>query len=340
MNIDEIRYEVLDLSRQNQIGNLNGWFSNRLDSLIKEGYFPDRPELEVINQTIINNVATYRIETRTATVVLGMSGGVDSALTAAIYKSAGYRVVGVTMPINQAQDETDRGVEACTALGIEHRHIDLSDLYNHTLVAQSELDSQINEEDPTDAVRIRRGNVRARLRMITLYNLASMLGGFVASTDNLSELTAGFWTLHGDVGDLAPVQSLTKSWEIPYLARLNGVPESTVRAKPTDGLGISDGDEAQLGCSYLEWDIMFFSIYEALRNGGTSDVSTLRGELGLSGGLGGQTRQAEVFDAVTRRMGATWFKRKNPLNIKHALQNRYTMVDVVDDALFVPEGAK
>lgn len=189
-----------------------------------------------------------------------MSGGVDSALTAAIFKHAGYRVVGVTMPIHQDAAETARGVEACSALGIEHRHMDLSYLYDVTLEAEAKLDPELQSSEPDKAVRVRRGNVRARLRMVTLYNLASKLGGMVASTDNLSELSAGFWTLHGDVGDFSPIQALLKSWEVPYLARLNGVPESTVQATPTDGLGIDAGDEAQLGCSYLEWDLMIFGL--------------------------------------------------------------------------------
>ena len=62
--------------------------------------------------------------------------------------------------------------------------------------------------------------------MATLYNMAASHGGLVAGTDNYSELTAGFWTLHGDVGDISPIQSLLKSWEVPYLAKSLGVPRS------------------------------------------------------------------------------------------------------------------
>jgi NAD+ synthetase len=101
--------------------------------------------------------------------------------------------------------------------------------------------------------------------MVTLYDQAHRWGGVVASTDNFSELGAGFWTLHGDVGDLAPVQALLKSWEVPWMAREYGVPERTWRALPTDGLGIGAGDEAQIGATYLEWDIVVFAVIEALR---------------------------------------------------------------------------
>jgi NAD+ synthetase len=152
--------------------------------------------------------------------------------------------------------------------------------------------------------------------MITLYNLASARGGMVASTDNLSELSAGFWTLHGDVGDFSPIQALLKSWEVPSLARLNGVPENTVRATPTDGLGIAAGDEAQLGCSYLEWDLMVY----ALANG--HDIPAA---------------EERVRSAVITRMQATWFKRRNPLKVNHPLEDRYAMVDAIDRKFFVPE---
>jgi nicotinamide-nucleotide amidase len=245
-----------------------------------------------------------------------MSGGVDSALTAALFAKAGYHVIGVTMPIRQDPVETERGVEACRALGIEHRHIDLSGLYSATVEAQLLLDPDLNGAGDDRAVRVRLGNIRARLRMVTLYNLASACGGLVASTDNLSELGAGFWTLHGDVGDFSPIQALLKSWEVPSLAQLNGVPESTVRATPTDGLGIAAGDEAQLGCSYLEWDLMVYAL------GNELDIPD---------------SERRVRSAVMNRMKSTWFKRRNPLRVSHPLEDRYAMIDAIDRRYFVPE---
>ena len=120
------------------------------------------------------------------------------------------------------------------------------------------------DEDELEAgtyrVQQRQGNIRARLRMITLYNLAHKVAGCVGSTDNFSELAAGFWTLHGDVGDIAPIQSLNKSWEVPMLAKMLDVPQATVEAVPTDGLGISNSDADQLGMSYLEFDIALFEL--------------------------------------------------------------------------------
>jgi len=132
--------------------------------------------------------------------------------------------------------------------------------------------------------------------------LANKNNGFVASTDNFSELSAGFWTLHGDVGDVAPIQSLTKSWEVPALAEYLGIPQSIVEAVPTDGLGIANGDEDQFGFSYLEFDIALFS----LMRGGV-ELDRL------------DDTDRKIVDAVTERVRGTTYKRFNPLNLDHPL---------------------
>ena len=172
---------------------------------------------------------------------------------------------------------------------------------------QEDVPEEIRDESEKDT-KIRRGNIRARLRMVTLYNLASLHKGFVASTDNFSELAAGFWTLHGDVGDVAPIQSLTKSWEVPAMAELQGVPESIILAKPTDGLGVANGDEDQFGCSYLELDIGLLS-----RRYGLDSLSN-------------SERMKEVYNIVDSRVGSTTYKRINPSNLNHPTQpNRYDL---------------
>jgi nicotinamide-nucleotide amidase len=310
-----LKQRILELSRQVQMGELSPFLTETLDRAIESGHYPDEGKLSEINDFIISRTSLYREVSGREVVVLGMSGGVDSALTAAIFAQAGYHVVGVTMPIHQDPAETQRGAEACQALGVEHRHIDLSDQYSSVVASQSLLDDDLIRADNRE-VRIRLGNIRARLRMLTLYNLASALEAIVASTDNLSELGAGFWTLHGDVGDFSPIQALLKSWEVPSLARLNGVPESTVRATPTDGLGIAAGDEAQLGCSYLEWDLMVYALANDL------DIPA---------------DEHRVRSALMSRMKATWFKRRNPLKVPHPLEDRYAMLDTIDRRHFVPD---
>lgn len=348
-----LRNEILDVSRQNQTGELSPWFSKQLDRLIEGnmfGYYDTNifPELEqeipLLAAGIVADLIQYREQTGVSIAVIGMSGGVDSALTAALFKRAGWEVIGVVMPILQKPEETKRGIEACESLGITCMEKDLTYLYQSTQAAFSDFDKEVASiyDDIPKAALIRRGNIKARVRMITLYNLAAMYGGLVASTDNYSEMAMGFWTLHGDVGDLSPIQSLNKSWEVPALARYLGVPEATWRAKPTDGLGIDNSDEDQFGYTYLELDIMLFNITKTLHDGLTTDVfEDYHEDLEKFLDFGDDDHAREVFQDLLVRMGSTWFKRMSPVNIKHPFdKGRYMELDSADADLFRPAVVK
>lgn len=324
----ELRQDILDLSRQTKIGTLSPWFEDALEHHIANQNYLNDDELERLGGALIDDLSHYRQSNNLKTVVLGMSGGVDSALTAALFKAAGWHVIGHTLPIEQDPEETERGAEACDALGIERIHYDLTDQYKLMVVALGRQDQKLHETGDR-SYDIRRGNIRARLRMITLYDQAHRHGGIVGSTDNLSEMAAGFWTLHGDVGDVAPIQSLLKSWEVPALASKIGVPERTWRATPTDGLGISNGDEEQLGASYLEWDLMMLSLMELTSNSLVQGKADLKDKLDLSS----DTRASEVFDAFADRMGRTWFKRSGTMCIPHTTANRFADLGRLDGRL-------
>jgi nicotinamide-nucleotide amidase len=323
--------EILDLSRQTSIGDLTPWFDAQLDARIKSGAFAPEEVLRADMAGILADLTEYREQDGIGAAVIGMSGGVDSALTAALFKAAGWRVVGHTMPIEQNPEETARGEEACHALGIEHHNIDLTPQFHAMVEGLTKLDPALSNGDDA-GLRIRRGNMRARLRMITLYDQAHRYGGIVASTDNFSELAAGFWTLNGDVGDVAPIQSLLKSWEVPWMAREIGVPEKTWRATPTDGLGISAGDEAQLGVSYLQWDLMVLAMADAL----AADANLTRETLTKALDFGDDAEGNRVLDCVAGRLGRTWYKRAGTFNLVHPREARYDDLARVDRALFMP----
>lgn len=348
----DLKKQILEMSRQDQTDPLSPWFDNQLDVLIDGsmyGYdmtiFPKVSDLYLIGNEIIAKLKNYRQQTGVSTAVIGMSGGVDSALAAILFRDAGWKVIGVTMPINQNPKETERGIEACKELGIEHKHMDLTHQYEFFSASQSGLDFGLVDPDQRDdkKVKIRLGNIKARLRMITLYNLAASVDGLVISTDNYSELAMGFWTLHGDVGDLSPIQALGKSWEVPMLARLWEVPESIWKATPTDGLGVDDGDEAQFGFTYLELDIMLFSVAKIVGDGFACDAMENAGginkmNLAKAINFGSDIHAIEVFERVMQRVGSTWFKRMNPVNIPHPLDGRrYVELNHIDEALFHPK---
>jgi NAD+ synthase len=186
--------------------------------------------------------------------VVGISGGVDSALTSALCARTGLRLICVQMPIHQASDQLQRASEHIDKLKINHpqvedRTFDLSpvfDQFSHALSSEQ-----------SDQRELALANARARLRMSTLYLIAQTHGLLVAGTGNkVEDFGVGFYTKYGDGGvDLSPIADLNKS-EVFELAAHLGVPHTILQAAPTDGLWADGrGDEDQLGASYteLEW---------------------------------------------------------------------------------------
>ena len=308
--------EILSITPGNDV-EINEWFQKKLQLHIDSGVYPNESILVGIKNKIVKTLEEYKDEHQLDDVVIGMSGGVDSALTAALFKEAGWTVHGVTLPIHQNQEETDRGQETIEALELEAHSFDLSEQFD-SMAKFLQL-----EEPVTYRQQQRQGNIRARLRMMTLYTLAHELGGIVGSTDNFSELAAGFWTLHGDVGDVAPIQSLSKSWEVPMLAKMLNVPENTVNAVPTDGLGISNSDADQLGCSYLEFDIILFELLSLPR----IDKNTI--ELYINNITDNKAKR--IIELVYGRVRNTAYKRANPYNVEHPIySNRFDILNILD----------
>ena len=117
--------EILSITPGNDV-EINEWFQKKLQLHIDSGVYPNESILVGIKNNIVKTLEEYKDEHQLDDVVIGMSGGVDSALTAALFKQAGWTVHGATLPINQIETETDRGQEAIEALGLERYNFDLS----------------------------------------------------------------------------------------------------------------------------------------------------------------------------------------------------------------------
>lgn len=186
--------------------------------------------------------------------VIGVSGGIDSAVTSALCARTGLPTVCVEMPIHQVRSHVERALEHVAHLRKHHANVslervDLTPTFEAMRVA-------LPTDAPQAAVELALANTRARLRMTTLYHIAGLRGYLVAGTGNkVEDFGVGFFTKYGDGGvDLSPIADLTKT-EVYDVGRELGIVESIMKAAPTDGLfGDSRTDEDQIGASYPELD--------------------------------------------------------------------------------------
>jgi len=210
---------------------------------------------EKVTNHIVAWLKDYALKAKVNGFVVGISGGIDSAVTSTLCAMTGLEVLCVEMPIHQGENQISRGKE----------HINqLTDRFNSIKSEETELTAVFetfkNALPTTDNIakmNLSLANTRARIRMTTLYYFAGIHGLLVTGTGNkVEDFGVGFYTKYGDGGvDLSPIADLLKS-EVFQLAKYLKVPNSIQNAQPTDGLfGDSRTDEDQLGASYdeLEW---------------------------------------------------------------------------------------
>ncbi len=192
--------------------------------------------------------------------VLGLSGGIDSAVVGALARRAcGERVLAVAMPCHSDPTDADDAALVAGALDLPLTTVDLSPVYD-ALLAQLDPACEASLAGLGEAVaglsghRLATANLKPRLRMTTLYAFANLLGYRVLGSSNLDELTIGYFTKFGDGGaDLLPLGSLTKG-EVRDLARELGVPERVVEKPPSAGLWPGQTDEGEMGLTYEQLD--------------------------------------------------------------------------------------
>ncbi|PRX30406.1 NAD+ synthase [Orenia metallireducens] len=177
--------------------------------------------------------------------VVGLSGGIDSSVTAALCKKAfPENTLGLIMPCESNPEDQKDAKLLAEKFEIEYKKIDLASVFN----------SMLDVVDLVDDQKLSLANIKPRLRMTTLYYYASLNGYLVVGTDNRSELKLGYFTKFGDGGiDLAPLGNLVKS-EVREVARVLGVPEKIITKAPSAGLWAGQTDESELGITYEEVD--------------------------------------------------------------------------------------
>lgn len=189
--------------------------------------------------------------------IVGISGGIDSAVTSMLCAKTGKKVILLSMPIRQTKAEYSRAMNHIADLKAKYPNVESFDIDLSSTFADFESKMPFNIEKHHLAM----ANSRARLRMTTLYAIGQAQGCLVAGTGNkVEDFGVGFYTKYGDGGvDISPIADLTKT-QVWAVAKEIGVIQEIIDAKPTDGLW-EDGrsDEDQIGASYpeLEWAMDF-----------------------------------------------------------------------------------
>jgi NAD+ synthase len=233
--------------------------------------------------------------------VLGLSGGIDSALVIelAVRALGPENVLAVAMPYRESHPNSLLlAQESAEHAGVELEVADISPMADGYLNNNPDLDDK-----GLESVRLRRGNVFSRIRMTTLYDRSAKIGGLVFGTSNKTELMLGYGTQHGDMASgINPIGDLYKS-QVVALSRHLGVPTAIIDRPPSADLWAGQTDEDELGFTYDAIDALLFRLIdrresrEALINDGFDEP---------------------FIDTISRRVRLNQYKRRPPLIAKVA----------------------
>lgn len=207
---------------------------------------------EKVTAYIVQWLKSYATNAKMDGFVVGISGGIDSAVTSTLCAMTGMRTLCVELPIHQANSQVNRAKEHIKQL--KKKFANVTDVEVDLTSVFEEFKKQTPHTEDDTYLELSLANTRARLRMTTLYYFAGLHRYLVAGTGNkIEDFGVGFYTKYGDGGvDLSPIADLLKS-EVYLIGDFVNVPDSIMKAVPTDGLfGDSRSDEDQLGASYNE----------------------------------------------------------------------------------------
>lgn len=205
---------------------------------------------KTIDQKIDHVVAWLQEQVKisgTKGILVGLSGGIDSSVVANLLKKAfPENSLGVILPCKSNDKDKADGEAVAAAADLAYVEVDLTETHEGLLKS---IQGAVKDLDTTNH-QLTDANLRARLRMSTLYGIANNMGYLVAGTDNAAELLTGYFTKYGDGGvDILPLAHLTKR-EVFEWAKHLGVPQSVINRKPSAGLWEGQTDEDEMGVTY------------------------------------------------------------------------------------------
>ena len=213
-------------------------------------------QTQKVTEHIINWLKNYAETAKMNGFVIGISGGIDSAVVSTLAAKTGLKTLVIELPIRQKKDQVQRAQEQISFLksnfgNVESLEIDLTETFD---VFEKNV---ISKSSTTQNRELSLANSRSRLRMLTLYYFGQIHNLLVTGTGNkIEDSGIGFFTKYGDGGvDISPIGDLTKT-QVYELAKELNIPESIQKAAPTDGLWDTERtDEQQIGATYpeLEW---------------------------------------------------------------------------------------
>ena len=213
-------------------------------------------QTQKVTEHIINWLKNYAETAKMNGFVIGISGGIDSAVVSTLAAKTGLKTLVIELPIRQKKDQVQRAQEQISFLknnfgNVESLEIDLTETFD---VFEKNV---ISKSSTTQNRELSLANSRSRLRMLTLYYFGQIHNLLVTGTGNkIEDFGIGFFTKYGDGGvDISPIGDLTKT-QVYQLAKELNIPKSIQKAAPTDGLWDTERtDEQQIGATYpeLEW---------------------------------------------------------------------------------------
>src|SRR5215207_2937604 len=207
-------------------------------------------------------------------LVLGLSGGIDSAVICALSTMAAgpARVIAAIMPIHSRPEDMRDAEQVASAFEVIPRVIDLVPAHDALIAAMPDdgaaglEDANVDLDRQSTRRQLALANVKPRIRMTSLYYLANRYNGLVVGTGNKTELAIGYFTKYGDGGvDVLPLGDLDKT-AVRGLARELGVPETVISKAPSAGLWEGQTDEAEIGVTYDQLDRVLASTRGEERN--------------------------------------------------------------------------